>query len=80
MKAPCLLIERLRATLPPTFSRRSFQSTSGGLIAASTLANLDSKGHGPGGTIVGRAIFYERESFLAWLEQRIAMKEAKTHE
>jgi hypothetical protein len=43
----------------------------GGYIAAGTLANLDSKGLGPGGVLAGKSVIYERETFLEWLQRRI---------
>lgn len=64
-------IEALRQTLPPTFSRQVAAANLAGIYSAGRLANLDSKGEGPGGVRLGRCVAYERESFLAWLEGRI---------
>jgi hypothetical protein len=72
-----LLIDRLRSELPPVFTRKTASRLTGGYIAAGTLANLDSKGTGPGGVLAGKATLYEREAFLTWLEQRIVDGGAK---
>lgn len=64
-------IEALRQTLPPTFSRQVAAANLAGIYSAGRLATLDSKGEGPGGVRLGRCVAYERESFLAWLEERI---------
>lgn len=64
-------IEALRQTLPPVFSRQVAASNLAGIYSVGRLANLDSKGEGPGGLRVGRVVAYEKESFLSWLEGRI---------
>ena len=65
------LINSLRSELPPIFTRRTASRMTGGYIAKGTLANLDSRGEGPGGVLAKNAVIYEREAFLGWLEQRI---------
>ena len=67
-----LLIEKLRAEMPPAFTRKTACKLLGGLFSPGTLANLDSLGDGPRGTRIGKAIVYERESFLVWLQKRMA--------
>ena len=70
-----IFIDRLRAELPPVFPRKTASKMLGGAIASGTLANLDCQGVGPGGVLMGKIICYERESFLAWLEKRMAKAE-----
>ena len=64
-------IEALRQTLPPTFSRQVAAANLAGIYSAGRLANLDSKGEGPGGVRFGRVVCYTRENFLSWVERRI---------
>lgn len=66
-------IENLRKTLPLIFTRQYIVEKLGGLISVGGLANLesDSNSKGPDGIKYGKYIFYEKESFLAWLEERI---------
>ena len=71
-----VLIERLRAEMPPAFTRKMACKLLGGLLSPGTLANLDCSGEGPKGVRVGKAVLYEREIFLKWLEGRMA-KEGK---
>lgn len=65
------IIERLRIELPPVFPRKTVTRMMGDYLAVGTLANLDSEGRGPGGVRAGKAILYERESFLTWLQARL---------
>ena len=65
-----VLIDRLRLELPPVFPRKTASKMTGGYLATGTLANLDSKGEGPGGVRTGKSVLYEREAFLSWLEKR----------
>ena len=67
-----VIIESLRQSLPPVFPRKTVSRMMGDYLAVGTLANLDSEGRGPGGVRAGKAILYERESFLAWLQERLA--------
>jgi hypothetical protein len=69
------IIDRLRGELPPTFTRRTASLALGGALSAGTMANLDCRGQGPGGVLLGRTILYEREAFLKWLENRIQLPE-----
>ena len=66
-----LILESLRRELPPTFTRATAAKMTGGLFTAGTLANLDCHGKGPGGSLIGRKMVYERESFVSWLEKRM---------
>jgi len=65
------MIEGLRKELPAMFTRKVASQKTGGYLAPGTLANMDSRGEGPGGVLMGKIICYERESFLAWLEKRM---------
>ncbi len=66
------VLEKLRAGLPPIFARKEVGRLTGGLVAAGTMANLDSQGLGPSRRIrTGRHVIYERDSFIAWLRSRI---------
>ena len=64
-------IEALRQTLPPTFSRQVAAANLSAIYSAGRLANLDSKGEGPGGVRIGRVVCYARENVLSWLERRL---------
>ncbi len=66
-----IFIDTLRNTLPPTFSRAVAAEHLKGILSKQTLANIDSRGEGAPSVFVGRTVCYERESFLAWLNQRI---------
>jgi hypothetical protein len=66
-----ILIDRLRAEMPPAFTRKTACKLMGGLLSPGTLANLDSAGAGPRGIRAGKAVLYERESFLEWLGKRM---------
>lgn len=64
-------IESLRSELPPTFTRKFVCERLGGYLTPGTLANMDSKGCGPGGIRAGKTVLMQRDFFLAWLEQRL---------
>ena len=49
-------------------SRRDAENATNGVLKARTLANLDSAGTGPGGVLLGKKVFYQREVFLKWLD------------
>ena len=56
-------------------ARSKVQDFTGGLIKGTTIANLDSMGDGPPETVrIGRAVGYPVDSFVAWLERRVAAK------
>ena len=65
------LIEKLKQSLPQVFGRTAIEELMPGLINPKTLANLSSIGQGPQTFKQGRKVFYERDSFLEWLEKRI---------
>ena len=47
----------------------------GGAYKGTTVANLDSLGEGPPEVVrIGRAVGYPVDSFISWLEQRVAAK------
>jgi len=67
------LIETLRKELPTVFARAEVPNLLGGMIAAGTLANLDSAKSGPAGTFrMGRKVIYRRDPFLVWLGDRLS--------
>lgn len=68
------IVEEFRATLPPFFKRTQVEALTGGILNAKTLANLDSQGLGPERFRVGRLVAYEKESFLLWLQARMAVE------
>ena len=74
MQSVHTLITRLRAEMPPAFTRKVACQLLGGLYSPGTLANLDSSGEGPKGIRAGKAVLYERETFLAWLQKRMSME------
>lgn len=67
------LITGLRATMPPIFKRSQVGTLTGGMVNTKTLANLDSQGKGPERFRLGKLVAYEREAFLAWLENRMGL-------
>ena len=68
------LITTLRKELPPTFARQAVKLWLKGYLSPGHLANLNSKGIGPGFIYVGKRAVYERDQFLAWFEGYIASK------
>lgn len=50
-------IEKLSESLPPAFSRKVASVYLKGIISAKYLANLDSRGEGPGGVLIGKKIW-----------------------
>lgn len=69
------IIESLRLSLPPVFSRRKAQELLGHIISARTLANLDCLKKGPPKMYLGKNVIYERDSFLEWLSPRLSDQE-----
>lgn len=67
-----ILVTQLRATLPLVFKRSQVGELTGGMINPKTLANLDSQSKGPDRFRLGKLVAYEREAFLAWLENRMS--------
>lgn len=65
------IIQELDTVLPKHFYRKTVEhamkATMGGLLKARTLANMDCRGEGPGGTMVNGKRMYEKQTFLAWL-------------
>ncbi len=56
-------------------ARREVAAFTGGMISPGTLANFDSKKEGPEGAFrIGRNVGYPVDSFIKWLESRIAHK------
>lgn len=66
------IIDTLKTSLPPVFSRKEAVKHLGGIICAKTLSNLDASGKGPKMKLkVGKKVAYEREDFLKWLHNQI---------
>lgn len=68
------MFEDIKDKLPEYICRKDVKAVLtpyfGHVYSTKYLANLDSKGKGPKNIAVGRKIYYKREDFLAWLEQR----------
>lgn len=65
------LITSLRESLPAVFTRDVAAKHLGGLLAAKTLANYDSRGVGPCvKERIGKKVIYQRDDFLGWLASR----------
>ena len=60
------VIEKLRAELPPVFTRKEIVRYLGGVIAEGTLANLAVMKQGPPSFRSRRHVAYERDKFLEW--------------
>jgi hypothetical protein len=62
-------------------ARSQVQAFTGGLLKGTTVANLDSKDEGPPEVVrIGRAVGYPVDSFIAWLECRVAAKHENVRE
>lgn len=69
------LIDKFGKDLPQIISRKEFCEKMGGLISPRTLANMDSKGKGPGTKVrIGRTVGYTKESVIQWLSERIIIE------
>ncbi|WP_285906416.1 hypothetical protein [Pseudodesulfovibrio pelocollis] len=66
------VLAALKEKLPPLFCRRRVEELTGGLLTVCNLIKLDKEGLGPQSFKMGRKVGYEKESFLLWLEQRLA--------
>jgi len=72
------ILERLRTSLPATFSRSEIPRLFGGMIAPGTVANAESRGQGPSGKFyVGRRACYQRDLFLEWLKARMRIAQGR---
>lgn len=70
------ILKALERELPPVLTRKSIPQLTGGLVAAGTLANHDSRGTGPAGAArINGHVTYSREAFHVWLAGRIHAKE-----
>ena len=67
-----IFLEQLSRHLPPVFTRREICKFLGGLLTPGGLANLDCEGLGPPRVRAGRAVLYEKTSFLEWLSNRFS--------
>lgn len=64
-------LDNLRQALPPVFNRHTAEEVLGRAIKARTLANLDCLKQGPPKLRLGKIVTYERDSFLAWVAERL---------
>lgn len=56
----------------PVVARSEVKIFTGGLLGPRTIANLDSKGQGPGQKIkLGRNVAYRKDQLIAWLLGRL---------
>ena len=76
VKISQIILQQLGEDLPPCFTRPLICKKLGGLITPGGLANLDSEGAGPPRVRAGRSVLYEKQSFLAWLEQRFSEEDS----
>ncbi len=61
--------QELSRQWPPYMNRKQVADASGGVVAAQTLANKDSKGIGIGGKrVIGKRVCYPKHEVLTWLE------------
>ena len=61
--------------LPPIFGRKAIPNLLPGVVNPKTLANLDSLGQGPEGTLKhGRSSLYQREPFIEWFLKRVKIQ------
>ena len=66
------LFDELVAAWPsPIVPRSKVREFSGGLLHPRTLANLDSKGQGPGKITFAGRVAYSRDVLARWLVSRI---------
>jgi len=70
------LREQLLKALPLVFVRQQVKELTGGMIDGRTMANLDSKGEGPGGKVsMGKTkVGYIREPFVDWFVGRLSVR------
>ena len=69
-------LSALKQKWPSAFvARKDVARFTGGLISPGTVANADCVQKGPEGAIrVGKNVGYPIDSFIAWLEKRVALK------
>lgn len=63
------LMEIMRATMPPFFSRSDVGTVTNGAIAPGYMAKLAAEKKGPPIRYFGTKSFYVKEEFLAWAEE-----------
>ncbi len=69
-----LLLQRL----PPIIARKNVEVLLGGVIAAKTLANADSRGDGPiGAMTIGRNVAYPTTALIDWIIARMGVTRIK---
>jgi hypothetical protein len=57
------------AELPIIFGRKAIEELMPGIISSKSLSNLHSLGKGPPFFKIGRRVFYEKDSYIAWFLQ-----------
>ena len=70
------IIQEVTAKLPPFFTRRIAEQALNGLLHRRTMANLDAKQIGPGGSMVRGKRMYQRQEFLNWLRSYLETSRA----
>lgn len=72
-------LQALAQKWPSTIvSRDRVEAFTGGLITKGTMANIDSRGQGPPRFSLGpRKVAYPVDSFISWLEKRLADPDRK---
>jgi predicted DNA-binding transcriptional regulator AlpA len=72
---PPELIEEIGKDLPTILYRTNprFRELTG--LSPRTMANLDSRGHGPAQRVkLGKTVGYPKEALLAWLSSRLKLE------
>jgi hypothetical protein len=65
-----LIRTQIESQLAPVFYRQDVKNLDPPLIAAKTLANLDSLGAGPPSFKIGKRVAYQRDPFIPWFIAR----------
>lgn len=82
MKKTEINFQDLRDKWPSTIvARDKVEEFTGGLITRGTMTNLDSRGEGPPKFYLGpRKVAYFVETFIPWLEARVAKAQASVRQ
>lgn len=74
-----LTFDWMSSGLPSWFPRTEVGKLTCGIVHPKTLANLDSLGKGPSRRcLIGKRVFYERDSFMEWFVSRVKVPEPKS--
>lgn len=75
-----LTFDWMSSGLPSWFPRTEVGKLTCGIVHPKTLANLDSLGKGPSRRcLIGKRVFYERDSFMEWFVSRVKVPEPKSN-